>query len=142
MGLGRQFKKGNVGIGTTNPGSYKLYVAGSAYSTGGWAGSDERWKKNIVPLQNSLKKVMQLQGINYEWRVGEFPDAGFSEGAQIGLIAQEVENIIPELVHTDDDDFKSVSYEKLTVVLVEAVKELKMENEELKTRILKLEATR
>jgi len=126
---------GNIGIGTTDPGSYKLYVAGSAYSTGGWSGSDIRWKKNISPLEGSLDKVNQLQGVSYDWNLEEYPDEGFSGSRQVGLIAQEVETVIPELVHTDDNGYKSVSYEKLTAVLVEALKELKTENEALKALV-------
>ena len=87
-----------VCIGTMNPGSYKLSVYGAAYSTGGWSGSDERWKKNIEPLENSLEKVSQVQGISFYWRIDEYPDQGFTEGKQIGLIAQEVEKVIPEIV--------------------------------------------
>ncbi len=126
---------GNVGIGTTEPGAYKLYVSGAAHSTGGWSGSDERWKKSITPLADSLEKVAQMQGVNYEWRTEEIPENGFTEGSQIGLIAQEVEKIIPELVHTNDDGFKSVSYERLTAVLVEAIKEQQIQINQLKLEI-------
>ncbi len=121
----------------------KTYInthPGTAYSTGGWSGSDERWKKNIEPLVNSLEKVDQLQGVSYDWRIDEYPDQGFIEGKQIGLIAQDVEEVIPEIVHTNDEGYKSISYEKLTAVLVEALKELKAENVELKARISALEA--
>ncbi len=54
---------------------------------------------------------------------------------QIGFIAQELEEVYPELVHTDSKGFKSVSYEKLTAVFVEAVKELKSENDKVKDRL-------
>ena len=138
---------GGVGIGITDPGSNKLYVAGAAYSSGGWSGSDERWKKNIEPLEDSLEKVNQLQGVSFDWRIDEYPDQGFTEGKQIGLIAQEVEEVIPEIVHTNDDGYKSVSYEKLTAVMVEAIKtqqkqleEKQAQIEELMTRISALEA--
>ena len=130
---------GNVGIGTTTPGSYKLYVAGNAYTTGSWGGSDARWKKNITLLQNSLSKVLELEGVNYNWRVDEFPNMSFDNDTHIGLIAQELELVIPELVKTNDDGYKSIAYDKLTVVLVEAVKELKQENDELKQRLEMLE---
>ena len=123
---------GNVGIGTTDPGSYKLYVAGNAFTTGAWVSSDARWKKNVEPLENSLNKVTQLQGVHYEWNIEQYPEKGFDEGRQVGLIAQEVEKVIPELVRTNEDGYKSLSYEKLSVVLIEAVKELKAENEALK----------
>ena len=122
---------GNVGIGTTNP-TYKLHVAGNAYTTGSWGSSDARWKKNITLLQDSLQKVSQLNGVKFDWKTDEYPDNGFSEDRQIGFIAQEVEPIIPELVSTDDNGYKSVSYEKMTAVLVEAVKELKAQNDALK----------
>lgn len=125
-----------VGIATSNPGSYTLYVNGSSYSTGGWSSSDYRWKKNIQPLENCLEKVSNLKGISYVWKKDEFPGKNFSEGTEIGLIAQDVEEVIPELVHTDDDGYKSVSYEKITAVLIEAIKELK---EEQRAEIKQLE---
>ncbi|QTA86159.1 Collagen triple helix repeat-containing protein [Desulfonema magnum] len=130
---------GNVGIGTESP-NYKLHVNGTTYcSSGTWSGSDARWKKDITPLQNSLEKVSQLQGVSYDWRTEEYPDKGFTEDRQIGLIAQEVEPVVPEVVNTDDEGYKSVSYGKLIPVLVEAIKELKTENEALKARIEALE---
>jgi len=113
----------NVGIGTTNPGTYKLYVNGTAYSTGGWTSSDIRWKKNIIPLTNVLSKIIHLNGVNYEWENNKYPEINFDSGQQIGLVAQEVENICPELVKTDDNGYKAVSYEKLSVLLVEGMKE-------------------
>lgn len=130
---------GNVGIGATSPGGYKLYVNGSAYSTGGWGGSDIRWKKNIVPIENALESVLQLQGVNYEWKVEEYKDKNFDEGRQIGVIAQDVEKVLPELVRTDNEGYKAVSYEKLTVVLVEAIKEQQKQIKELEDRIKRLE---
>ncbi len=131
---------GSVGIGTTTPGGYKLYVAGNAYTTGTWGSSDARWKKNIDPLENSLDKVARLNGVNFEWDIDRYPEKGFEKGRQVGLIAQEVENVVPELVRTDEDGYKSVSYEKLSAVLVEAVKELKAENDALRTNNDALEA--
>lgn len=91
--------------------------------------SDERWKRNIQPLKSSLEKIALLQGVSYEWKIEEYPDVGMPEGKQIGLVAQEVEKVLPELVPEDKDGYKGVSYSKLTAVLVEAVKELKAENE-------------
>lgn len=76
---------------------------------------------------------MNLQGVSYNWNIKDFPENGFSNETQIGLIAQDVEKIIPELVNTNDDGYKAVSYEKLTAVLIEAIKELKSENDDLKT---------
>jgi len=97
--------------------------------------SDQRWKKNIQPLESSLEKISNLQGVSYEWKIDEYPDVGMKEGKQIGLVAQDVEKEIPELVSEDKDGYKAVSYTKLTAVLVEAVKELKAENQSQKNLI-------
>ena len=66
--------------------------------------------------------MLQLQGVSYLWRTEEFPQNGFTEGRQIGLIAQELEKVLPELVNTDNEGYKSVSYDKLTAILIEDVK--------------------
>ena len=135
-----QGKGGDVGIGILGTGGYKLYVNGTAYSTGGWAGSDVRWKKNIIPLTYVLDKLLNLNGVNYEWRKTEFPEINFDSGQQIGLIAQEVEKIFPELVRTDNNGYKAVSYEKLSVVLLEGLKEQQKEIDELKSLVNSLVA--
>lgn len=122
----------NPGTGTTSPG-YTLTVSGTSWTTNNaWAGSDIRWKQNIVPLQSSLDKVMQLKPVNFDWRANEFPDLHFSNGTQIGFIAQDVEKVIPEVVTTDNNGYKGISYERITPVLTGAIQELKKENEQLK----------
>jgi hypothetical protein len=119
---------GNVGIGCTNPSS-KLHVNGTisttaaSVSTSITCSSDRRFKKNISPLQNSLEKVLNLQGVNYDWRIDEFPNKHFNEGRQLGFIAQEIEEVLPLVVQTDAEGYKAVDYSRLTPVLVEAVKE-------------------
>jgi hypothetical protein len=79
--------------------------------------SDIRLKENIVPLEGSLEKVKRLQGFSYTWKNDprHLPD--------IGLIAQEVEKVMPELVLTDDEGIKSVKYIQFTALLLEALKE-------------------
>jgi hypothetical protein len=114
---------GNVGIGTTNP-TYKLHVNGSVAGTGPYIDlSDQRYKKNIRTLSHALDKVMQLRGVGFEWRKNEYPDLNFSEGKQIGFIAQEVQQVLPEIVHEADDIGYSVAYSQMVPVLVEAIKE-------------------
>jgi hypothetical protein len=135
-----QGKKGNVGIGILGTGGYRLYVNGTAYSTGGWAGSDIRWKKNIYPLQDVMSKLLYLNGVKYEWRKTEFPEINFDSGKQIGLIAQDVEKVFPELVKTDNNGFKAVSYEKLSVVLLEGMKEQQKQIESYKSQLQSLQA--
>lgn len=87
--------------------------------------SDRRFKKDIVPIEDALEKIAMLQGVGFAWDRDNYPNRFFPEGRQIGLIAQEVEPVIPEVVLTDAQGYKSVTYDKLTAVLIEAVKELK-----------------
>ena len=112
----------NVGIGTLTPNA-KLQVAGSVNCTGGTCTSDMRWKKDIQTLDNALEKVLEMRGVNYYWRSEEFVDKGFNNRKQIGVIAQEVEKIYPELIITDQEGYKSMDYMSLSAVLLEAIKE-------------------
>jgi len=117
------FPLGNVGINDTTP-TYKLDVNGTIRGYGITDSSDERLKKNIVTLDNTLNKISQLRGVYYDWRTDEYPELSLSTSTQIGLIAQELETQYPELVDTDTEGFKSIQYGKLTGVLVEGIKEL------------------
>lgn len=108
---------GNVGIGTTTP-TYKLHVIGRFKSDGINETSDIRLKKNIQPIADALSKVLQMQGVTYEWN-----KEGMEEGIQLGLIAQEVEKILPDIVDTDNEGFKSIQYSVMVALLIEAIKE-------------------
>jgi hypothetical protein len=87
--------------------------------------SDERFKKNIKPLKNSLEDIGKLDGVTYDWRINEFPNEKFPDVKQNGLIAQDVEKVFPNLVETRADGYKTVDYVMLVPSLIEAVKELK-----------------
>jgi len=104
-------------------GTYALQVSGDFKTDKIYHSSDRRWKKNIVTLDSALYKVQKLRGVSYDWRKDEFPNKHFSDGKQIGVIAQEVEAVIPELVKTDADGFKAVEYANLVAYLIEAVKQ-------------------
>jgi hypothetical protein len=98
--------------------------------------SDIRLKENIKNLNNSLEKVMQLHGVSFTWKNNP------EYGTRIGFIAQEFEKVIPELVFTNETDgYKGINYAEVTAVLVEAIKELKTENNRLmdKNREIKVE---
>jgi hypothetical protein len=114
---------GNVGIGMVPGGAYKLEVNGLLKTSGITEVSDIRWKKNINTIDHALTKVMQLRGVTYNWRANEFKDKNFESTTQIGLIAQEVEKVFPELVKTDVNGYKSVEYSKVVAILIQAVKE-------------------
>ena len=103
-------------------GTYALQVSGEFKTDKIYHSSDRRWKKNITTLDSALYKVQQLRGVSYDWRKDEFPNKHFSDGKQIGVIAQEVEAIVPELVKTDADGFKAVEYANLVAYLIEAIK--------------------
>ena len=142
----------NVGIGTIFP-MEKLHVFGNAIIQGnlcytGIIGtcSDLRYKRNVTEIDNALDGLMSFDGVYYDWKLDEFPDMGFSERKQIGVIAQEVENTFPELVMTDNEGYKSVDYTKFTPILIEALQEqqemieaLQKENVEMRMRLDKLE---
>lgn len=115
---------GNVGIGTTGP-SYKLHVVGRLKTDGITESSDIRLKKDIYTLTDALKKVQKLRGVSYQWK--EIEGRRYIKGKQIGFIAQEVEEIIPELVDTDNEGFKSIQYSHLVPLLVESIKALSLE---------------
>ena len=104
-----------------------LQSASCSPGSGGKGGccSDRRFKQNIVPIASALDKVTKLQGVSFTWNRAAFPARNFSAGKEIGLIAQDVESVIPEVVLTDVEGYKSITYDKLTAVLIEAVKELK-----------------
>ena len=92
--------------------------------------SDERLKDNITPIENSLEKVGQLKGYEFDWNDNQ----EVYEGHDVGVIAQEVEKVVPEIVETrKHDGYKAVKYEKLVPLLINAINELKAEIEELKS---------
>jgi trimeric autotransporter adhesin len=150
-GLTMNVVTGNVGIGGCTAPQYKLHVIGDIASSGTvrttnalvtgaiTACSDIRYKKNVAPLQNALQNVLKIQGVTYNWKTKEFPDKNFNDQRQIGVIAQELEKIYPELVMTDKDGYKSVDYSKITPVLIEAIKDQQKEINTLTERLNKLE---
>ncbi|MCH7658195.1 MAG: tail fiber domain-containing protein [Bacteroidetes bacterium] len=119
---------------------WALVVYGDTWcSSGIWGGSDLKLKKNIQNYSNALSKVNKLRGVSFEWRYEDFSSKGFREGVQIGMIAQEVEEVLPELVKEGPDGLKSINYSSISAVLVEAIKEQQKMIEELQERIAALE---
>lgn len=134
--------EGSVGIGTTSPAA-RLQVGTSGDGTVALANawnvfSDERLKTDVVPLEKAKEMVDALSGYYYRWRKGE------DGSRQIGVLAQEVERVLPELVDETKGGIKTVDYAKLSTVLIEAFKEAekmrKAQFEELKAENEKLRA--
>jgi len=136
---------GDVGIATTNP-AYTADVNGTIHYSGATASSDKRFKKNVEQLTGSLDKVKKLRGVRFEWN--EFINArrdGYKLNRQhFGVIAQELEVVLPELVDqwklSDDcTDARAVQYERMIPVLIEAMKEQQEMIEGLQQRVSALE---
>ena len=111
---------GGVGIGGN------LYVGGSAYVTGDVTSySDISLKENVYTIGNALSKLLNLRGVTYN-KIGESLKS-------IGVIAQEIEKILPEVVRVDDQtNLKSVAYGNIVGLLIEAVKEQQIQIDELR----------
>ena len=105
---------GFVGIGTSTPG-YPLDVNGSVRATSFISTSDRRLKTDIQPIEG-LDLILKMRGVRYKWKSTGQPD--------FGVIAQEVEEVLPEAVSTDANGFKAVKYPNLVAPLIESTKEL------------------
>ena len=118
---------GYVGILNTAP-SYALDVTGTIRATGNViAFSDARAKENIKTIDSALEKVNKLRGVKFN-KIGE-------EKTCIGVIAQEVEEVLPEVVETDDNGMKAVAYGNMVGLLIEAMKEQQKQIDELKAKL-------
>jgi hypothetical protein len=136
---------GNVGIGTTAP-TQRLHVIGNILASGTITPSDLRFKNNIQSIQSPLSKLVLLNGVTYFMNRSAFPEWNFDSTMQYGVIAQQVEQLFPEMVTTlNDKGYKGVNYTKLIPVLIEGFKEMnskveaaQKENKELKEQLLQL----
>ena len=130
-------KDGNVGVGVAAP-SEKLEVNGNVRADAFLYTSDERFKEDIETVPNALEGINKLRGVTYVWRQNDFPERNFEDILQFGFIAQEVEEIYPELVQTDKNGFKSVKYTNILAIVVEAIKEQHFEvvNNQKKYKIM------
>jgi trimeric autotransporter adhesin len=128
---------GDVRVGTTGTNGCIKNFAGTGIA--GTCSSDRRLKKNITPFAPMLDKVTALQPVHYFWRSDEFPDRHFGNSRSYGLIAQDVEQVLPELVVTNADGYKAIDYSQLPLLTIQAVKELKAENDALKQRVAELD---
>ncbi len=117
----------SLNINRVGAGNFDMRFYGNITANGFLYSSDRNLKKNITPLEGSLEKIMKLSGYSYNWK---------STGkADIGIIAQEVETVYPDLVHTNSEGVKSVEYANLIAPLIEAVKTQQKEIEVLKAEV-------
>ena len=127
---------GNVGIGTSAP-SVMLHVNGDIIANSIAGSSDIRFKQNVRSVVNALDKVKALRGVYFNWNQKAFPNNNFGAQDELGFIAQEVEKVVPEIVTKDktNEAYRSVKYDKLVALLVEAIKEQQKQIDSLKVAI-------
>lgn len=118
-----------------NPGTgYEKFRCLTVLSNGIRETSDERLKEEINPINGALDKVKKMQGVTYYWDQEVERNEGLDESLQYGLIAQQLEKVIPELVETDEDGWKSIEYSHLVPVLIEAIKEQQIKMDAMESR--------
>jgi len=119
---------GNILMGTTTDNGERLYVSGSIRATGSiTANSDARLKKNIERIENALEKVEQISGYTY--------NTIYDEDRHAGVIAQEIDKVLPEIVNKGNDGLMGVEYGNISALLIEAIKEQKVLIESLQAKV-------
>ncbi len=124
----------NASSELASPG-YNLIVSGTIQHSGIYQSSDSRLKDNVANVSSALDSVSKLQGVTFNWKANEslgFEVPAGGQGKQYGFIAQSVESVLPDIVDGEGDDIKSLKYDALIPVMVEAIKELKAEIQALK----------
>ncbi len=113
---------------------FNANISGSQIEASGdviaFGSSDERLKDDIQPIENSLNKVDKIGGYTFVWNDKQ----STYEGKDVGVIAQEIEEVLPEVVTTRGNGFKAVKYEKIVPLLIESIKELKKEVDDIKQK--------
>ena len=128
---------GSLGIGTAASGTTGEIRATDNIT--GYYSSDSRLKENIVNIDGALEKVSMLKGVTFDWCEDYIKERGGEDGYFIkkhdtGLIAQDVQEVLPEIVRKKKDGYLGVQYDKMVGLLVEAIKELRTEINELKSK--------
>jgi hypothetical protein len=132
---------GFVGIGTNTSPSYALDVTGAIRATGDiTAFSDIRYKTNLKIIDNALNRIDSINGYTFE-RINKDDVQGIIPiKRHAGVIAQEIEKILPEVVYEDNENNKSVAYGNLTALLIQAVKELKTKYEDICKELIEIKS--
>ena len=99
-----------------------------------YASSDVRLKDNIEVIEDSLDKISEIRGVKFDWNE-ESPDWAQERGHDVGVIAQEVQKVLPEIVTERTNGYLGVDYKRIIPLLIESIKELKQEVEDLKKKV-------
>ena len=127
----------SLGVGTSAPGAGGVGQIRAINNITSYYSSDKKLKTNIRPIANALDKVMSINGVQFEWTDDFIESEGGEDGFfirkhDVGVIAQEIEKVLPEVVAERDDGIKAVKYDRIVALLIEAIKELKQEVDTLK----------
>jgi hypothetical protein len=106
-----------------------------------YSSSDIRFKENIKPIENALQKISKISGNTYDWKTENKIEHGY-EGNDVGVIAQEIEEVLPQLVQTRENGYKAVKYDKLVALLIEGIKEQQTQIHSLTIEIEKLKESK
>jgi len=128
-----QFDRLGVGTGAASANQGEIWATNDITA---FYSSDKRLKDNITPITDPLSKISQLGGYTFDW----IPKEGIHshEGRDVGVIAQEVEEVLPEVTTTRDNGYKAVKYEKIVPLLIECIKAQQSQIDELKVCLSKL----
>jgi len=129
------YQIGSLGVGTAASGT--LGEIRAANNITAYYSSDSRLKENVVNIPDALAKVKSLNGVEFDWTDKYLEEHGGEDGYflrkhDIGIIAQQLEQVLPEIVADRPDGYKAVKYERIVALLIEAIKELSEEVERLK----------
>ncbi len=135
VGTSDNVRFGSIGVGMAASGTSGRIDAANdivAYSS-----SDRNFKENITPIENPIEKIRKISGNTYDWKA-ELKDVHGYEGNDVGVIAQEIEEVLPQIVTTRDNGYKAVKYEKLVALLIEGIKEQQLQIEKLQLEVIDL----
>lgn len=126
---------------TSNPGLTPIQTTGELLVGGNitaYYSSDISLKDNTRPIESAIFKVKQIRGVEFDWNE-KSTESQQEKGHDVGLIAQEVEKVLPEVIQIRKDGIKAIAYEKVVPLLVEAIKEQQTTIENLESRLKLLE---
>jgi hypothetical protein len=126
---------GDIRVGTGSPAANGCLQDSSGGTIVGTCSSDARLKTSVRTFLPILDKLVRLQPVYFHWNAEMYPEFHFGSDESFGLIAQEAEKVLPELVTEDEKGFKAVKYHELPLLMLQAIRELKAENDSLQAQV-------
>jgi hypothetical protein len=131
----------SLGVNTTPSATAGEIRAGNEITA--YYSSDIRLKENVVKIENALEKIDQIRGVYFDWTDEHIANRGGEDGYfvrkhDVGVIAQEIESVLPEVVADRDDGYKAVRYEKIVPLLIAAIKEQQQQIAQLSETVNRL----